>query len=209
VILVPKQTYFNLPKEKQKRIFDAGLLEFSYKSYHNASVNTIVRIAEIPKGSFYQYFVDKKEFYWYIVTETIYGNMDHYEGLLEKHNGDFLKAEEELFLNILDLFDNKIYNQLITNVFKETYFELLSRLSDKSTTIFFKMYDVLMKFGFKEYEIHSKEDFIVIFDLIRSVSSTTILHMIAENWSKQQTKQRYKMEMKFIQNGIRKKGFFR
>ncbi len=205
---MPKKTYYNLPKSKQKKIFDAGLLEFSYNSYHNASINTIVLIAEISKGSFYQYFNDKKEFYWYIVMEVIYGNIDHYESILAKNDGDFLKAEKELFLNILNLFDNKIYKQLVTNVFTENYYELLSHLSDKSTTIFFKMYDVLMKFGFKGYNIRSKDDFIVVFDLIRSVSSTTILHMIAENWSKQEVITRYELAMEFIEKGIKRKSIF-
>ncbi|GAB6190014.1 TetR/AcrR family transcriptional regulator [Marinitoga arctica] len=65
---MPKQTFFNLPEEKRKRIIDAAIKEFSIYSFSKSSVNRIVKNSGIAKGSFYQYFEDKKDLYKYIIN---------------------------------------------------------------------------------------------------------------------------------------------
>ncbi|MCI1904542.1 TetR/AcrR family transcriptional regulator [Enterococcus hirae] len=62
---MPTKTFFNLPKEKQKRLLDAARLEFSRASLAEASIANIVKAAKIPRGSFYQYFENKEDLYFY------------------------------------------------------------------------------------------------------------------------------------------------
>jgi AcrR family transcriptional regulator len=205
---MPTKTYYNLPDDKKERIFNAGVLELSYHDLFDASVNTIVRIANISKGSFYQYFEDKDEFYWYIVTEVIFGTVEKYETLLLKHEGDFLQTEEELFNSLLDLFDDTKYRNLLANVYKRSYMELKSRISNRASTIYFDMYDVLMKFGFKGYNIRSKEDFLISFNMVRNISNHTIMTMIVDNLSKNDTKALYKRQIEYLSNGLKKRGWF-
>lgn len=64
---MPNQTFFNLPEEKRQRIIDAAVDEFSRSTYGSASVARIVEDAGIPRGSFYQYFVDLKDLYKYML----------------------------------------------------------------------------------------------------------------------------------------------
>lgn len=205
---MPKQTYFNLPEDKQDRIFQAGLLEFSYHNRHDASVNTIVNIANISKGSFYQYFEDKDEFYWFVLMEIIFGNITTYETLLKRFDGDFLQAGEALFLKILDLFDDTRYRHILTHAYQSSFTELIDHFSEKASTIYFKMYDVLMKFGFKGYNIQSKEDFLIAFQMTRNIANFTILTMIKEGLTKQKTKDLYYQQMEVLSNGIRRRGWF-
>jgi len=205
---MPKQTYFNLAKDKKDRIFNAGVLEFSYHDLFEASVNTIVRIANISKGSFYQYFEDKQEFYWYIVTEIIFGSVETYETILLKNEGDFLQTEEDLFNGLLDLFDDSKYRTLLAHVYRTSYMELKSKLSNRGSTIYIDMYDVLMKFGFKGYNIRSKDDFLVAFELVRNISNHTIMTMISDDLSKNDAKTLYKRQIEYVNNGLRKRGWF-
>lgn len=205
---MPKKTYFNLTKDKKDRIFNAGVLEFSYHDLFEASVNTIVQIANISKGSFYQYFEDKNEFYWYIITEIIFGTVETYETILVKYDGDFLQTEEELFNSFLDLFDDTKYRNLLANVYRTSYMELKSRISNRASTIYFDMYDVLMKFGFKGYNIRSKDDFLIAFDMVRNVSNHTIMTMIVDNLSKNDTKALYLRQIEYLNNGLKKRGWF-
>ncbi|HOB91853.1 MAG: TetR/AcrR family transcriptional regulator [Bacillota bacterium] len=65
---MPKATFFNLPKEKQKRIIDAAIDEFAARPFHQARVTAIADQAGIPAGSFYQYFEDKKDLYKYLIS---------------------------------------------------------------------------------------------------------------------------------------------
>ncbi len=58
---VPTQTFFHLPKEKQKTLLKAAINEFTQYSFENASINQIIKEASIPRGSFYMYFRDKED----------------------------------------------------------------------------------------------------------------------------------------------------
>jgi TetR/AcrR family transcriptional regulator len=60
---MPKETFNKLPIEKQKLIFDACVKEFSTFTYSQASINQIIKNANISRGSFYQYFEDKWDAY--------------------------------------------------------------------------------------------------------------------------------------------------
>ncbi|HOI34856.1 MAG TPA: TetR/AcrR family transcriptional regulator [Mesotoga infera] len=67
VFVIPKETFFNLPLEKRERIIEAAIDEFSRNDYREARINEIVRLSSIPKGSFYQYFEDKKDLFRYVI----------------------------------------------------------------------------------------------------------------------------------------------
>ncbi len=66
MVFIPTQTFFNLSKERQKRIVDAAINEFAAARFENATVSNIVKEAGIARGSFYQYFEDKKDLYLYM-----------------------------------------------------------------------------------------------------------------------------------------------
>ncbi|OAA31529.1 hypothetical protein AT15_05500 [Kosmotoga arenicorallina S304] len=64
---MPKKTFFNLPQRKRERIIKSALDLFASNPYHAVSVNRLVKAAGIPKGSFYQYFQDKKDLFHYLI----------------------------------------------------------------------------------------------------------------------------------------------
>ena len=64
---MPKQTFFNLPEDKRQAILDLAIEEFAEHDYKNASISRLVNQAGIAKGSFYQYFADKKALYLYLI----------------------------------------------------------------------------------------------------------------------------------------------
>ena len=58
---MPKQTFFNLKEEKKKKIEKALIKEFSNNTFEKASISNIIAEANIPRGSFYQYFESKED----------------------------------------------------------------------------------------------------------------------------------------------------
>lgn len=64
---MPKQTFLNLPEEKQSAFIGVALVEFANNDYNTASVSKIVEKAGIAKGSVYQYFKDKQDLFMYLV----------------------------------------------------------------------------------------------------------------------------------------------
>lgn len=63
---MPKQTFLNLPEKKRQRIINVAIEEFAEYDYNSASISRMVAEAGIAKGSFYQYFEDKKDLYLYL-----------------------------------------------------------------------------------------------------------------------------------------------
>jgi AcrR family transcriptional regulator len=57
--------------EKKAELLDAALEEFCLKSYEEASLNTILKKAEISKGTFYYHFADKKALYLYLLESSV------------------------------------------------------------------------------------------------------------------------------------------
>lgn len=67
---MPARLFFELSTEKQTRILDAGLTEFAEYGYECSSTNRIVRNAGISKGSLFQYFSNKEDFYFYLLDQV-------------------------------------------------------------------------------------------------------------------------------------------
>jgi len=96
VIYVPKQTFFNLQREKRQHITDVLIRHFSQKSYYEVDVSEVASESDVAKGSLYQYFENKKEMYLYAL-EVAYQR--------------FLKLLEKLDVahtNILDYYENSL-----------------------------------------------------------------------------------------------------
>lgn len=66
---MPTNTFFRLPEEKRQRLIDAAWEEFSQMRFNDVSINRIIQNAHIPRGSFYQYFVDKDDLFLYLLEE--------------------------------------------------------------------------------------------------------------------------------------------
>ncbi|MDO9536149.1 MAG: TetR/AcrR family transcriptional regulator [Bacillota bacterium] len=97
---MPKNTFFNLTEEKKKRIFNAAILEFSTRRFSEASINQIVKNADISRGSFYQYFNDKEDIYLYIITELGKEKLELFEEALNLNTDlDFFES----YLHIVNI----------------------------------------------------------------------------------------------------------
>ena len=81
---MPTSTFFNLRPEKQERLLTAAAREFAAQPFHEASINSMIRAAGIPRGSFYMYFRDKEELFQYLVREST--------ELLTRSGGDLFDA---------------------------------------------------------------------------------------------------------------------
>lgn len=82
--------FFDLSEEKRNRILSAARKVFAFAPYEKVTIQSIIEAADIPRGSFYQYFTDKDDLYLYCQKETLkktlritYGeNMDYFWNVL-------------------------------------------------------------------------------------------------------------------------------
>jgi AcrR family transcriptional regulator len=67
---MPTKTFMNLPDDKKNKIIQASIKEFSNATYEKASINKIIKDANISRGSFYMYFEDKMDLTMYLLEIT-------------------------------------------------------------------------------------------------------------------------------------------
>ena len=99
---MPKQTFYKLPQEKQERILAAAKREFTQVRYSNASINQIIREAGIPRGSFYQYFEDKKDIFLYFLQDFKREIFAGFFKVIRGMSGDFMRALETFIDDIIE-----------------------------------------------------------------------------------------------------------
>lgn len=61
------KTFQNLKQERQEQILQVAFKEFALRGYDNSSLSNIIKNCGLAKGSFYRYFLNKKELYKYLI----------------------------------------------------------------------------------------------------------------------------------------------
>lgn len=144
---MPKATFFHLPEAKQAAICRVALEEFAAHPYAQVSINRIVARSGIAKGSFYQYFADKKDLLFYLLEQAAKAKMAYLAPVIQNiENYDFFTLIRQLYIKgiefakehreyteigkrILEDKNTPIYHELIKNNISQTneFFENLLR----------------------------------------------------------------------------------
>ena len=89
---MPTRTFLNLPKEKRIRILRAAKKEFSRVPLEKAVIANIVKEAQIPRGSFYQYFENVEDLFIYLI-HYMYGiDRKKFQRYLRETDNDVYEA---------------------------------------------------------------------------------------------------------------------
>src|SRR3954471_797146 len=67
---VPRATWTNLDDKRRERVLAAAMAEFGAHGYSGGSLNVIAREAGVAKGSLFQYFDDKFDFFAHVAEFT-------------------------------------------------------------------------------------------------------------------------------------------
>ncbi len=67
---MPRATWANLDAERRDRVLTAAMAEFGRCGYSGGSLNVIAREAGVAKGSLFQYFDDKFDFFAHVAEHT-------------------------------------------------------------------------------------------------------------------------------------------
>lgn len=176
VINMPSQTFFNLDYSKQKKLLDAAKQEFCKVPYTEVSINKIIQTAEISRGSFYTYFVDKNDLFAYILelNKKVLSKMTR-EVIVSCH-GDM----RESFLQLFDLFIKKIEEYQLALFLKNIflYFSIYKEKFERpGHDLFLYVKDVIalenLKSGDLEFVFHLFMHNL-LFGITETVKSTNI-----------------------------------
>lgn len=167
---MPNDTFFNLPAQKQKTVFDAAVREFSAHMFSEASINRIVKAAQIPRGSFYQYFHGKEDLFAYVI-ERIFTEI---ETIMQARQSGGQDADA------LSLFMEKVYATVELNKKKSEYVRItLLQSRDKTQFIrqFFELPDAQRRVVLELFERDKQRGFVreevdssVVIDMVYALS---------------------------------------
>lgn len=114
---MPKKTFFNLPIEKRKAMIQVLKNEFSRVPLSEASIANIVKEAQISRGSFYQYFEDKEDAYFYLLEKGLKETKEKFNLYLKESQGDLAAAFVSLFKEMLVGFRDEENVKFFRNTF--------------------------------------------------------------------------------------------
>src|SRR5690606_8950498 len=129
---MPKRTFFNLSDEKRRSLLKAAEREFSRVPLAKASVSNIIKMAGIPRGSFYQYFENIEDLYYYLVDIETEKRKILFIKFLKKHNGDIIQAATDLYKNFLE----ELPDENERNFFKLAMLNVTHRVETSFTKFF-------------------------------------------------------------------------
>ena len=197
-----KQTFLNLPEDKRNMVVNALKKEFSRVPLKDALVSNIIIDAKIPRGSFYQYFNDIEDAFYYIIGEYSKDIKRKLLEHLEKNKGDILLSYRELYLYILNVIDNPDDKEYFENIFLNMNYEI-----EKMFTPNFNdgLNLILNHVDISKLNISSKFGLGYILDIIESIMMTNIIQSYKRNLSKEKNKEIFERELALVCAGILKK----
>lgn len=118
---MPSQTFLNLPEEKRQRILNAAVEEFAKYSFNDVSIAGIIELAEIPRGSFYQYFSDLKDLYKYLFHTIAERKMVYLHRAMQNNpRDDFFETIKNLYVAGLQFaMDEPLLTKIASKFMKE------------------------------------------------------------------------------------------
>lgn len=179
---MPKDTFFNLPENKKERILDAALDEFAEHSYHKASVNRIVKKADIAKGSFYQYFEDKKDLFKYIIEKSGDEKLKYLGNVMTNFNTmDFFDVVREMYIAGIKFGkENPKLYKIAMDFMKNTDSKLKEEIMGSNIPRSDKFFEGLLKMGIEKGDITPNIDIGLVAHMITSLSISISEYFIKE-----------------------------
>lgn len=202
---MPTKTFFNLPEEKRKKLLDAIGEEFSRVSFDEVSINQIIRMAGIPRGSFYQYFEDKQDMLQYLMTDYGTKLKDHAFASLKQNNGDLF----QMFLDILDFtyafVTEERNNAFFKNVFSDIRVntDFLRRQTSENTSDGFAA-ELLPYIDMDSLDIRAEGDFGHMLGTLLALTGETFTRVFFDISNYENSRSRYAARLELLKRGFLK-----
>ena len=197
-----KQTFLNLPDEKKEKIIKALKKEFSRASLKDSLVSNIIKDAQIPRGSFYQYFHDIEDSFYFIVDEYSKKIKKFLLDSITKNKGDIISSYRDLYIYILDMIEDESNKKYFEKIFLNMNYKTQSMFTPNFND---GLNIVINHVDIKQLNINSKFAIGYVIDIIESTMMNNIIKSYKRNLSKEKNIEVFERELALICFGILKK----
>lgn len=197
---MPRDTFYNLDEKKREKIMDAAIKEFTEHELHKARVSNIIKEADIPRGSFYQYFEDLDDLYYYVI-DGVFDSV-FLEGRKHAELTDDLFLYTELTFEIdLDGYMNDKRHRFIMNVLKSigSNPEYLEQHNIKRKEY---ILTVLEKMDLSNLRIHDEDDLVQLYEFLQNIKRIVIRKSLITHSNKEEALALLRWHLDILKNGL-------
>lgn len=198
---MPKQTFYNLEKEKQNKIIEAAVLEMEQYPLDELSINRVIKTADISRGSFYQYFEDKDDLISYVLrefTEIIKENVER----ITDEKGITLEAAKDALKLIVSLVSNDRIKAIMCNLFSSIKLcdnRVMGILADGDNVIssFISMVDV------DELRFKSEKEIFLLVEMGLSMFRDTAVRCMTDIDNADKYIEDFEIKVRMLEEGVK------
>ena len=198
---MPTKTFLNLPKEKKLRILRAAKKEFSRVPLDKAVIANIVKEAEIPRGSFYQYFENVEDLFVYLI-HYMYGiDKKKFIKYLKEADNDVYEALKLKFSHTIDKLTIEENRQFRLNIMaaifndKSTYDIVVPKIMEPGTEVDLTYFPL---------EVQKSKNSQSLLNIIKMIGKTCLEKYLIKAVSEEEIKNNYNDYIDFVKVSFNK-----
>lgn len=200
---MPKQTFFNLKEDKKEKIEKALIKEFSRNSFEKASISNIILEANIPRGSFYQYFEDKEDAIYYIIDKYLEKEKNKIYQYLLRNKGDIFETAVNIYEDMAKITEKDENERLLKNILQEVkknniniFGECKEMLRSKRT--------IEKMINKEELKIENDDDLQYFLRILNAIVRAISMEVVLKKITFEEGKQRLIREIEILKKGMKK-----
>jgi len=205
---MPKNMFFNIKEDKRNKFLEVAFNEFTSKSFEEVSVNTIVKKANISRGSFYTYFEDLEELFNYVFEDVRNQRFEYAKKLLKECKGDYFTFVKTLFAYDYDNYSESgkysLFRNYVHYVQKYKKAPLKANVFLNSYAVFSEGETTSNVFNMDKLNI-SEDDLMDLIEVVFILMMDTYIKSENEDLTKKEAIELFDKRISFIENGVRKK----
>lgn len=200
---MPKQTFFNLKEDKKEKIEKALIKEFSRNSFEKASISNIILEANIPRGSFYQYFEDKEDAIYYIIDKYLEKEKNKIYQYLLRNKGDIFETAVNIYEDMAKITERDENERLLKNILQEVkknniniFGECKEMLRSKRT--------IEKMINKEELKVENDDDLQYFLRILNAIVRAISMEVVLKKITFEEGKQRLIREIEILKKGMKK-----
>ena len=200
---MPTQTFNNLAEEKRRRVFRAIYFELLRVPFPEISINRIIKNAEIPRGSFYQYFLNKDDAFEYFVDESVKRIKEKVIARISSVHGDIFELCENVFDEIISAGTDTKWLNIINHVVPYMNMNKLEPISEYIEHMNKeKRLEAYCSLGIGNLQIKDENELMDIIGVIESIFQSLLPQVFFEAENREKIREKFIRRLNIVKRAV-------
>jgi AcrR family transcriptional regulator len=181
--------------------------EFSRVPLFEASISNIIKDAGIPRGSFYQYFEDKEDVFFFLLNDHSKRYNEKFISIIKENEGDLFDSYIELYQYTLIKFQNLENQNFFRNAFLNMNYKVENTFTRNMNEDEHKnrLSEIMTLINKEKLNITDERE---IFHVMKIITAVTF-HNLIQNFAKEipfdESVKNYTLELSLLKKGLYKR----